>query len=41
MERPRSLQRQYRPKRKTDTKLHQENVNNYGGVRQRKWGRWV
>ncbi|KAG5629072.1 hypothetical protein H5410_000789 [Solanum commersonii] len=28
-------------KEKKDTKLLQENVKKYRGVRQRKWGRWV
>uniref|UniRef100_M1DI03 Ethylene-responsive transcription factor ERF070 n=1 Tax=Solanum tuberosum TaxID=4113 RepID=M1DI03_SOLTU len=28
-------------KEKKDTKLLQENVKKYMGVRQRKWGRWV
>ncbi|KAG5629065.1 hypothetical protein H5410_000782 [Solanum commersonii] len=28
-------------KEKKDTKLLQENVKKYKGVRQRKWGRWV
>ena len=39
MERPRSLRRRYPPKRKNDTKLNQENVKNYTGVRKRKMGK--